>query len=236
MSTPDQSSTGSSVLDSYPVRIMLGLAVSLVLMLILTNAPLYPSTDQVGWSPYSSNLPPERIDLSEVRSASPSKDILPETAGRVPPSTDLRLPQSRQESTSKSSSEPQSTSSQSGDSVSVSQSDARRVSTLDPDDQRPKIVGGLGKLYLNIEYPKKARDQGIAGRLRLEFTVQTDGSVRNVEVIDSLHPLCDSAAVEGVRSVQFVPAERSGTLVPARMTLPVRFRLITTPKAVDASP
>jgi TonB family protein len=109
------------------------------------------------------------------------------------------------------------------------------VSAFGPNDQKPEIVGGMGALYHNIQYPQEARDQGIEGRLRLEFTVQADGKVRNVEVVDSLHPLCDSAAVEGIRSVRFAPAEHRGTAVPARMTLPVRFRLISVPQTADVN-
>lgn len=103
------------------------------------------------------------------------------------------------------------------------------MAALDPDTEQPAIVGGVGNLYIEIEYPEKAREQGIQGQLKLEFTVEPDGSVNRIEVIESLHPLCDSAAVEGVRSVNFVPAKHNGKAIPVRMTLPVHFRLISFP-------
>jgi TonB family protein len=59
--------------------------------------------------------------------------------------------------------------------------------------------------------------------------VGTDGAVSNLQVVDPLHPLCDSAAVRGVRSVTFVPAKRDGRPIPIRLRLPVRFQLSTAP-------
>lgn len=232
--------SGLSAVDTYSVRMMLGLAASLSIVLVLTNLPLYQPTDQVGWSPNSSDPPPERIALSEVRTTVPREDALlgTETAplsfsqsqratqSNSPPK---QSPSQRKPTTSNSAS------SRTGDSTSASQSDPHLVSALGPNDRKPEIVGGMGALYHNIQYPEEARDQGIEGLLRLEFTVQADGKVRNVEVVDSLHPLCDSAAVEGIRSVRFVPAEHRGTAVPARMRLPVRFRLISVPKTADAN-
>jgi hypothetical protein len=49
--------------------------------------------------------------------------------------------------------------------------------------------------------------------------------VRDIEVAKPLHPLCDSAAVRALRSVQFTPANHDGEIVPIRMHLPVRFKL-----------
>ncbi|PSQ73338.1 MAG: energy transducer TonB, partial [Bacteroidetes bacterium QH_6_64_77] len=121
----------------------------------------------------------------------------------------------------------ESTLSDSGRASESDPDDVQSIATLGVKDQKPQIVGGMGTLYLNINYPEKARKQGIEGRLRLEFTVEADGEVTAVDVVDSLHPLCDSAAVEGVRSVHFVPAKRDGDPVPIRLKLPIKFQLTT---------
>jgi hypothetical protein len=54
-------------------------------------------------------------------------------------------------------------------------------------------------------------------------------------VVESLHPLCDSAAVDALQSVRFHPGTRDGEVVPVRMSLPVRFQLETggPPRAAD---
>jgi TonB family protein len=83
----------------------------------------------------------------------------------------------------------------------------------------------VGSLYLHVDHPAEAQKQGIEGRLKLKFTVRRDGDVSNIAIAESLHPLCDSAAVDGLRSVNFVPANHNGRAIPVRMELPVRFQL-----------
>ena len=93
-------------------------------------------------------------------------------------------------------------------------------------DQSPSIVGGLSSLYLNIDYPLKARDQGIQGLTVLMFIVEKDGSTSDIEVIKSLHPACDSAAVAAVSQTLFKPGVQDGKEVRVKMRLPIRFKLV----------
>ena len=93
-------------------------------------------------------------------------------------------------------------------------------------DQSPSIIGGLSSLYLNIDYPLEARDKGIQGLTVLMFVVEKDGSTSNIEVIKSLHPACDSAAVVAVRETRFNPGMQDGEEVRVKMRLPVRFKLV----------
>ena len=90
----------------------------------------------------------------------------------------------------------------------------------------PSIRGGLGAYYINIEYPPEAVEQEIEGRLVLRFVVGTDGRARDILVTESLHPLCDSAAVRALRQTTFAPGRQDGKKVSVRMQLPVRFRLV----------
>lgn len=111
------------------------------------------------------------------------------------------------------------------DSPSDSTSAVRSIAELSLQDRHPEIIGGQGALSLHINYPVEARRKGIEGRLTLTFTVNTDGEVRHIVVSDSLHPACDSAAVEALRSVRFRPGTYDGEPVPVRMSLPIRFEL-----------
>lgn len=97
---------------------------------------------------------------------------------------------------------------------------------LEFSEKPPELVGGLGALYLHIEYPEAAAQAGIQGRLLLEFVVEADGRPTDIRVRQSLHPLCDSAAVRALRQVAFVPGRQRGEAVRVRMRLPVRFRLV----------
>ena len=93
-------------------------------------------------------------------------------------------------------------------------------------DQSPTIIGGLSSLYLNIDYPLAARDKGIQGLTVLMFIVEKDGSTSGIEVIKSLHPACDSAAVAAVSRTMFKPGVQDGKEVRVKMRLPIRFKLV----------
>ena len=93
-------------------------------------------------------------------------------------------------------------------------------------DQSPSIIGGLSSLYLNIDYPLEARDQGIQGLTVLMFIVEKDGSTSDIEVIKPLHPACDSAAVAAVSQTLFKPGVQDGKEVRVKMRLPIRFKLV----------
>ena len=92
--------------------------------------------------------------------------------------------------------------------------------------EMPAIVGGIGAYYIHIEYPDEALREGIEGRLVLAFVVETDGQTSGVEVIHPLHPACDSAAVRALRQTRFVPGRQGGEVVPVRMRIPVRFKIV----------
>ena len=93
-------------------------------------------------------------------------------------------------------------------------------------DQSPSIIGGLSSLYLNIDYPLEARDQGIQGLTVLMFVVEKDGSTSDIEVIKPLHPACDSAAIAAVSQTLFKPGVQDGKEVRVKMRLPIRFKLV----------
>lgn len=223
-------SSSSSVLDAYSVRVMLGLVLSLTVVSTVLHIPTGDAPNRVGWGVASMERAPDHIMLSEIESES-SEESVPGSVSDAPPPTSSTSsdPTPVAEPTPELSSQPAKTSQKKSSGTTDKESIIRRVAALEPDDQQPNVVGGMGNLYVNIEYPEKARKQGIQGELELEFTVHPDGSVSSVDVIKSLHPLCDSAAVEGVRSVTFVPAKHNGEPVPVRMKLPVRFRLINFP-------
>jgi len=116
-------------------------------------------------------------------------------------------------------------------------SDIPKLTSL-TDVKQPEMVGGMGAYYLQIQYPEAARQEGIEGRLRLQFVVNSDGSPEHIEVVEPLHPLTDTAAVRALRSVRFRPALNGGEPIPVWMSLPVRFRLVdsTRTQTAEADP
>lgn len=83
-------------------------------------------------------------------------------------------------------------------------------------------------LWVNnqLVYPEEAKQQGIQGRVSLQFTVGADGIVRNVSVLRGAHELLDTEAVRVVlASPRWEPGRQGGKAVPVTYTFPVIFQL-----------
>lgn len=61
-----------------------------------------------------------------------------------------------------------------------------------------------------IEYTVQARAEGIEGKLKLRLTVAADGSVAKVDVIESVSPELDAAAIAAAKQWRFKPALACG--------------------------
>lgn len=57
----------------------------------------------------------------------------------------------------------------------------------------------------SVRYPQIAMRQGLSGRVTVEFQIETDGSVSDVEVVDSSNSVFDREAVQVMRRTQFEP-------------------------------
>ncbi|MCQ2083260.1 MAG: energy transducer TonB [Bacteroidaceae bacterium] len=97
-------------------------------------------------------------------------------------------------------------------------------------EDMPEFPGGqealLKYLSSHIKYPSTCRENNIQGRVVLQFIVNKDGSIVDVEVIKAVNPLMDK---EAVRVVQGMPKWKAGSQrgkpVRVKYTLPVNFRL-----------
>ena len=88
-------------------------------------------------------------------------------------------------------------------------------------DVPPELVGGLEGLMGRIRYPEEARRAGIEGGVCVQFVVNEDGAVGDVEVVRSAHPLLDEEAVRAVRASAFRPGYQNGEPVRVLFSLPV---------------
>jgi len=61
-----------------------------------------------------------------------------------------------------------------------------------------------------IEYTAAARAEGIEGKLKLKVVIGADGSVLSVQVLASVSPELDAAAVAAVKQWRFRPAMACG--------------------------
>lgn len=88
-------------------------------------------------------------------------------------------------------------------------------------DESPSFAGNRPP-----KYPELARRNRWEGVVLLELTVDEEGRVAHVRVVESSgHPVLDAAAVAAIRQWQGRPARRAGRPVATQERLPVRFRL-----------
>ncbi|MDE6720862.1 MAG: energy transducer TonB [Bacteroidaceae bacterium] len=97
-------------------------------------------------------------------------------------------------------------------------------------EQNPMFPGGeaalLKYLQKNLKYPAQAQDNGIQGRVMVQFVVNKDGSVVEPKIIRSVDPSLDKEAMRVVSAMpKWTPGKQRGKTVRVRYTLPVTFRL-----------
>lgn len=77
-----------------------------------------------------------------------------------------------------------------------------------------------------LVYTPSALKAGIEGSVYLVFTVSREGGIENIRIRRSLHPDCDSIAVNIVQSMpKWTPARQNGKNTPMNYSLLIRFQL-----------
>ncbi|MBN1962905.1 MAG: energy transducer TonB [Deltaproteobacteria bacterium] len=77
-----------------------------------------------------------------------------------------------------------------------------------PCDETPSKPEPIYKV--EIQYLASARAEGIEGRLVLRIFVAANGSVSRVEVLSSVEPALDAAAIASVKQWRFTPSKACG--------------------------
>ena len=98
-------------------------------------------------------------------------------------------------------------------------------------EEPPAPVGGMEAFYNyvneNIQYPRQARTMRIEGRVFVQFVVDKDGSITNVEVLKGIGGGCDEEAVRVVKNApKWHPGKQRGRPVRVKMVLPITFKLL----------
>ena len=97
-------------------------------------------------------------------------------------------------------------------------------------EQMPQFPGGDAALmkYLSshINYPTMAAENGVQGKVILQFVVEKDGRVGEVKIARSVDKDLDKEAIRVVKSLpKFTPGRQNGYPVRVWYTLPVNFKL-----------
>lgn len=74
--------------------------------------------------------------------------------------------------------------------------------------------GNIGNyIAKNLQFPAEAKEREIQGTVRLSFVVETDGSVSNIIVVNSVGGGCDNEAIRLLQETIWIPAEKNGKYV-----------------------
>ena len=97
-------------------------------------------------------------------------------------------------------------------------------------EEQPEFPGGMAECYKwigkNLNYPTISAENGVQGRVTVNFVVNADGSIVDVKVIRGVDPYLDKEAIRVVSKMpKWKPGKQRGKAVRCSFNLPVRFKL-----------
>ena len=97
-------------------------------------------------------------------------------------------------------------------------------------EDMPQYPGGATEfmkwLTRNLKYPKYLEPQRVQGKVVAEFIVNTDGSITDVAIVKSLHPVCDREVLRVLRMMpRWTPGIHNDQPCRTKVCIPVVFKL-----------
>lgn len=98
----------------------------------------------------------------------------------------------------------------------------------DREEIMPEFPGGsqalIDYLKANVIFPKIAEEEGIQGKVVVSYVIDVDGSVTDVQVVQSVHPALDKEAMRVVKNMpKWIPGKQDGKAVQVKYSLPINF-------------
>ena len=95
-------------------------------------------------------------------------------------------------------------------------------------DVMPEFPGGMQAmmefLKNNLRYPEELKAKGTQGNVVVQFVVDKEGSLTDVQVLRSVHPQMDAEAIRVVKAMpRWKPGMQDGKAVAVKYTVPVVF-------------
>ena len=96
--------------------------------------------------------------------------------------------------------------------------------------QNPEPIGGLEAFYAfiskHLKYPRLAKQMDVSGKVFVQFVIDKDGSLTDVEVIKGIGAGCDEEAQRVIAEApKWMPGKQRGRPVKVRMVVPIVFKL-----------
>lgn len=97
-------------------------------------------------------------------------------------------------------------------------------------EEMPEFPGGMAEclkfLSQNIRYPAISQENGVQGRVIVQFVVNQDGSIVDPVVVRSVDPYLDKEALRVISMMpKWKPGKQRGKAVRVKYTVPVTFKL-----------
>jgi periplasmic protein TonB len=91
----------------------------------------------------------------------------------------------------------------------------------------PNGKDGINDLILkNLQYPKEAQEQKLEGQVIVEYIITLDGTVNEIKVIKSVHPLLDEEAKRVINLMErWVPTIQKGRAIKTAYQQIINFQL-----------
>jgi len=76
----------------------------------------------------------------------------------------------------------------------------------------------------NVKYPEIAKENGITGKVFVQFVIDKNGKVTDVQIIRGVDPYLDKEAIRVVSSMPaWTPGKQRGKTVKVSFQLPITF-------------
>ena len=97
-------------------------------------------------------------------------------------------------------------------------------------EQMPEFLGGENKMRQfiseHLKYPETARNKYIQGRVVIQFTIFSDGSLGDYKIYKSIGSGCETAAIDVLKQMpNWTPGKIQGKPVAVKFVLPIEFSL-----------
>ena len=97
-------------------------------------------------------------------------------------------------------------------------------------EQMPEFEGGVAAMMKfiqkNLKYPASARRMGVEGQVFVQFVIDNDGKVTEVQTMKGVSADCDKEAMRVISMMpRWKPGKQSGKPVRVRYVLPIKFKI-----------
>ena len=93
-------------------------------------------------------------------------------------------------------------------------------------DTPPEPIGGISAVLKRLRYPKKAKEAGLHGTVKVNVLVDKRGRVKETEILESFEDEdCEKAAIRAIRNTRWKSAKKGRKSVEAWAEIPIEFTL-----------